>query len=652
MAIDEKLAGYEGALAGEPATHANEAGATQVPAASVPEMKSLLGIAVAAVVIGALYFAQDVLIPITLAVMLSFLLSPLVQGLQRSRVARAPAVIITVLLALGVIGMVGTLIASQAATLSADAPQYAQTIERKLQGIRSVAADRLGTVMRELGSSRPPVAAPRAIPSETGAVGPDRALIAPGSDVAETRPVLVEMAPPETSPFEVARTILAPIIGPLETLIIVLVVAIFVLLQKEDLRDRFIRLFGSGDLHRTTLAMDEAGERLSRYFLAQLAINTAFGIVIGLGLWAIGIPAAGLWGILAGLLRFVPYIGSFLAAVAPIALGAAIDPGWSLAIYAGLLFVVVEPLVGYVVEPLLYGHSTGLSPVSVIIAAVFWTWIWGPIGLIISTPLTLCLVVLGRHVKSLEVFDVLLGDRPALSNVETFYQRLLADNPDEALAQAETVLTDNELVDYYDEIAVPGLRLAVDDVARGTLGPDRCARMLRSMLSVIGDLEDFSKPSAGTQGIADTAALGTVACVAGRGPFDKAAAVMLAQLLDQRGIATRVISHRAASREAAGSLNLSDVAVVAVSSLELSGSPAHLRYLIRRLKARAPEAAIVVGPWPETEPVLTDADLQRTLGASEYAASLGAAVDRSLAHISSVRQGSPEGSPGSAEALG
>ena len=219
-------------------------------------------------------------------------------------------------------------------------------------------------------------------------------------------------------------------------------------------------------------------------------VNACFGVVIGVGLWLIGVPSAALWGVLAGLLRFVPYVGPLLAAVAPLTLAAAVDPGWWTTIYVALLFVIIEPLTGYVVEPLLYGHSTGLSPMSVIVAAVFWTWIWGPVGLILSTPLTLCLVVMGRHVKSLEFFDVLLGDRPALSEVNRFYQRTLANDPDEALDQAEKMLADRSLVDYYDSVVVPGLKLAAADEARGTISRQRAAEMTRSILAVIGDLEE------------------------------------------------------------------------------------------------------------------------------------------------------------------
>lgn len=626
----EDLAGYTDVSTGVRAPANAAGGAAQVAPVSVPEIRSLLSLAVAAVVVAALYFGQDVLIPITLAVLLSFVLSPLVDLLQRIGLWRAPAVILSVLAALGVMALVGTLIASQATSLTVNAPSYARTIESKVQGVRTFALDRLASVTREIGGRKAAdvVAPNRAVP---GAAPADAPVLTPG----ERRPVLVELAQPQTSPFVIARTILQPILGPLETTIIVLVVAIFVLLQKEDLRDRFIRLFGSTDLHRTTMAMDDAGDRLSRYFLSQLAVNTCFGIVITLGLWAIGIPSPAMWGILAGLLRFVPYIGSFLAAVAPIALAAAIDPGWTLVIWTALLFVIVEPLTGYVVEPLLYGHSTGLSPVSVIVAAVFWTWIWGPIGLILSTPLTLCLVVMGRHVKSLEFFDVLLGDRPALSAVESFYQRVLADNPDEALAQAEALLADRPLIDYYDGVILAGLKLAAEDEARGTIDRDRALRMSRTMLAVIDDLHDHVAVDPGRGALPDPVpySSGTVACIAGRGPFDEGVAAMLAQLLTHQQVNVRRIGHDAVSREAIGGLDLSAVSVLILSYIELAGTPAHLRYLIRRLRQRAPGVTVIVGLWPEGEEVLANPDIQRAVGADHYVGSLREAVEAATAAL-------------------
>ena len=269
---------------------------------------------------------------------------------------------------------------------------------------------------------------------------------------------------------------------------ITFVVLIFILLQREDLRDRMIRLFGSSDLHRTTAAMDDAARRLSRFYLTQLALNAAFGVWTSAGLWIIGVPSPVLWGILTALLRFVPYVGSFIAALLPIGLAAAVDPGWSMMLWTATLFIVSEPFMGHVVEPFVYGKSTGLSPFSVVVSAIFWTWLWGPIGLLIATPLTLCLVVLGRHVERLEFFDVLLGDRPALSPAENFYQRMLAGDPDEALEHAEQLLKERSLSSYYDEVALKGLQLAANDAARDVLAPAQIERIKEAIKGLVHDL--------------------------------------------------------------------------------------------------------------------------------------------------------------------
>jgi predicted PurR-regulated permease PerM len=634
MSDQEQLAGYDDvATDGTPAQPALET-PSSVPAASSPELRTLVGIAVGAIVVATLYIAQDVLIPITLAVILSFVLSPLVNVLGRIGLWRAPAVALSVLVALGAIGMLGTLIGSQAATLTADVPRYVEAVQSKVDRIQAFATTRAASITR-LVSGGKPAAAPVRVPAvRPRATNTDAAALPGGT---QEQPLVVELASPKSSVLAVARAVIEPVLGPLETTVVVLIVAIFILMQREDLRDRFIRLVGSADLHRTTLAMDDAGQRLSRYFVSQLAVNTCFGVVIGVGLFLLGVPSAALWGVLAALLRFVPYVGAMLAAVAPLTLAAAVDPGWWTTIYVALLFVIVEPLTGYVVEPLLYGHSTGLSPMSVIVAAVFWTWIWGPIGLILSTPLTLCLVVMGRHVKSLEFFDVLLGDRPALSEVNRFYQRTLANDPDEALDQAEKMLADRSLVDYYDSVVLPGLKLAAADEARGTISRQRAAEMTRSILAVISDLkEHVDATHTGTPNdrppLRDTST-GPVACVAGRGPFDDVVSAMLAQLLAQRGVAARRISHTSVSREMIAQLDLSSVSVIILSYLELEGTPAQLRYLIRRLRHRAAHAALIAGLWPEGEAVLTDAEAQKTLGGDRYVTSLREAIDAALAAL-------------------
>jgi len=603
-----------------------------VPAGS-PELRTLVAIIVGALVVAALHFAQDVLIPITLAVMLSFVLSPLVDVLGRIGLWRGAAVALSVIVALGAIGVIGTLLGSQATSLAADVPQYVEVVHAKVEGIQAFATTGAAFLTR-IFSGSPPSTATVAVPAVRPRGSKTDTAALPGG--TPQQPLVVEIAPPKSSVVAVARAIIEPVLGPLETTVIVLIVAIFILMQREDLRDRFIRLVGSADLHRTTMALDDAGQRLSRYFVSQLGVNTCFGVVIGLGLWLIGVPSAALWGVLAGLLRFVPYLGPLLAAVAPLTLAAAVDPGWWTTAYVALLFVIIEPLTGYVVEPLLYGHSTGLSPMSVIVAAVFWTWMWGPVGLILSTPLTLCLVVVGRHVKALEFFDVVLGDRPALSEVNRFYQRVLANDPDEALDQAEKTLADRSLVDYYDSVVLPALKLAAADEASGTISRQRAAEMTRSILAVISDLDahvDANHAASSTHEQIRETESGIVACVGGRGPFDDVVSAMLAQLLNQRGVVTRRIPHTFAGRETVAQLDLSAVKAITVSYLELADAPAHVRYLIRRLRQRAPHAALIVGLWPQGEAGGTDAQARKALGADRYVASLREGIDASLAAL-------------------
>ena len=635
MTDQEQLAGYDDDGTDRAPERRGLETPPSVPAASSPELRTLVAVAVGSIVVATLYIAQDVLIPITLAVMLSFVLSPLVNVLRRIGLWRAAAVALSVLVALGAIGLIGTLLGSQAAALAADVPHYVEAVQSKVERLQALATTRLASITRLL-SGGDPATAPVALPAVRPRGGKTEAAALPGGGTPQ-QPLVVELATPKSSVLTVARAVIEPVLGPLETTVIVLIVAVFILMQREDLRDRFIRLFGSTDLHRTTIAMDDAGQRLSRYFVSQLGVNTCFGVVIGVGLGLIGVPSAALWGVLAGLLRFVPYVGPLLAAVAPLTLAAAVDPGWWTTIYVALLFAIIEPLTGYVVEPLLYGHSTGLSPMSVIVAAVFWTWIWGPVGLILSTPLTLCLVVMGRHVKSLEFFDVLLGDRPALSEVNRFYQRTIANDPDEALDQAEKMLADRSLVDYYDSVVLPGLRLAAADEARGTISRQRATEMTRSILAVITDLEehvDAKHTGTSNQERIQGTATGLIACVAGRGPFDDVVSAMLAQLLAQRGVASRRIPHRSVSREMIAQLDLSAVKVITVSYLELGGAPAHLRYLIRRLRHRAPHAALIAGLWPQGDALLSEAQAQKALGGDRYVDSLREAIDASLAALS------------------
>jgi len=614
-----------------------------VPPAETPGLSGLLTLAVGVVIVAGLYLGRTVLIPITLAVLLSFLLAPLVNLLRRIHLGRVPSVLLAVVLALGIILAIGGLIGSQLADLAQQVPKYAQTIRSKMDTIQNFALARTNLVMHRLGQQLSPTPAPQPkAPAGT-----------------EQKPMPVEIHQPEPTPVELAERIIAPIVDPLSTTAIVLIVAVFVLLQREDLRDRLIRLFGSSDLHRTTVAMNDAARRLSRYFLTQLGINAAFGLITGCGLFLIGVPSPLLWGVLGTLLRFVPYIGAPLAAILPLALAAAVSPGWGMVLSTAGLYAVVEGVMGQVVEPLLYGHSTGLSPFSVVVSATFWTWLWGPIGLILSTPLTLCLVVLGRHVERLEFLDVLLGDRPALTPVESFYQRMLAGDPDEARDQAEILLRDRPLSSYYDEVALKGLQLAAVDAARGVLTEAQLERIKTSMQTLIDDLDEYDDQEPQVKGATDDPAAlsrseqdlpkhpppgkatpetlpeawrgnAPILCIAGRGPLDEAAASMLSQLLHKNGLKARVLRHAATSRGLVGSLNAEGVAMVCLCYLEITGTPSHLRYLLRRLRQRLPAAKLAVGLWPAEQTILTDDRLRAAVGADIYVSSLHETVEACL----------------------
>ena len=468
---------------------ANSPSPPHVDPPATPSYQTLTGLGVGVTVIAALYFGKDILLPITVAVLLSFVLSPLVGILRRLRIPRAVAVVFSVGLALAIIGGVGALLGSQIVEVAGDLPLYQTTIEKKVDVLRKATLGRIAEVASRF----------RGTLGQAGQISPPPASPA-GEQAArpEQTPVPVEVRQPPPDPVALATRILTPVLHPLAAAAIIFIVAIFILMQQDDLRDRVIRLFGSRDLHRTTLAMDDAARRLSRFFLIQLGINTTFGVIIAAGLYFIGLPSPLLWGIIAALMRFVPYIGSYVAAGVPILLAAAVDPSWSLTLWVAALFLVTEPIIGQLVEPMLYGRSTGLSPISVVISAIFWGWLWGPVGLILSTPLTLCLVVLGRHVKQLEFLNVLFGDRPALTRVENFYQRVLAGDPDEVQEHAEELLKEMSLSSYYDEVALKGLELAARDLARGVLTRPQVERIKEAVTTLVRELADYDDVDPGT----------------------------------------------------------------------------------------------------------------------------------------------------------
>jgi predicted PurR-regulated permease PerM len=575
---------------------------------------SLTTLLFAVVIVACVYIGREVLVPMTLAILMSFVLAPPVDFLQRWYVPRIVAVIGVVLLAFAGVFSLGGLMISQVNQLASDLPRYQSTLREKIQNLRGVAAgtgtlERASEVLQNLSREidRPSITGPSPAAPSALPMSPDR-------------PIPVEVRQPDPGALQTLAALIAPLIHPLATTGIVVIFIIFILIQKQDLRNRLVRLAGSRDLQRTTAAIDDAGQRLSRLFLAQLALNAGFGLVIGTGLWFIGVPSAPLWGMLAMILRFVPYIGPPISAIFPLVLAAAVGTGWSMVIWTGALFLVVETIVGNAVEPVVCGHSTGLSPIAIIASAIFWTWLWGPIGLILATPLSVCLVVLGRHVDRLKFLDVMLGDKPPLTPPELVYQRMLARDSVEAAEQAEDFLKEKPLLTYYEEVLVEALKLAQTDADRGFLDDDRMLRVRDAVAEIVDDLSAYKDKSGQVPALEADAktdaplahidsaeeSLGRtkevplnwrtgkpVLCIPGIGPLDEAFTLIVAQSIERQEIGVRAEQWDALSVSRVFSLDTDGVELVCLCYLA-SVTSAQIRYSVRRLRRKAPDAFILV----------------------------------------------------------
>ena len=654
------------------------------PSGDLPESGVVRGAAWTIVgmgVITTLYVGADLLIPIALALLLAFVLTPIVSLTKRTKIPRSVSVIFAVVLAFGVILGIGAIIAGQVGQLAGDLPKYQSTMREKIQSMRGWtfgsgtlerAADMLQNLGKELDAPEGGVTLrPGAKPEREGAKADE-----------PVAPTVVEVREPRQSSLQNLQSIVSPLVHPMATAGIIVIFVIFVLLEREDLRNRLMSLAGARDIPRTTAAIDEAARRLSRFFLTQLGLNAAFGLVIGIGLWIIGVPSPALWGIVAGVLRFVPYVGAFIAAVFPMALAAAVDPGWTMLIATGALFAIVEPIVGHVIEPLVYGRSAGLSPVAVVVSATFWTALWGPIGLVLATPLTVCLVVLGRHVESLGFLATLLGDRPALTPAQLFYQRMLARDPGEASEKAEEFLREKSLSSYYEEVALPGLLLAQRDVEGGILKAERLAILKASVAELVEDLSDHDdgdpsevsrttdpeavdaietaekaeeghkragwslpRPRFGAAAHAEPAAPkaldpSAVICIGARTPVDQAAALIVAQVLAKNGVPARLVE--------ADDPALAEAAPPVWCLVALDPSDAQLRLGVRRLKRSREEAGVVVARWRSDTPDWSAEAARRAVDkervatrADAVALSLGDAVELCRAAKAASAQLSP-----------
>ncbi len=552
---------------------------------SNPRNSTLLALVIVTVV---LYFARVVFIPVALAVLLTFLLAPLVIRLRRWHFARVPAVLCVVGLAFLVIGIMGALVTVQLGDLAGRLPEYQENIQKKVHSVRESSSgviNRLTSAVHDFSEELTPPVPRKNTPGEVP-------------------PVPVEIRRNAFSPLEAVSGILGSVINVLLTGSIVVVFVIFMLFQREDLRDRLIRLLGAGQINITTKALDDAARRLSRYLLAQLGLNVGFGVLAAGGLFLMGVPNPILWGALAVLLRYVPYLGIWIAAAMPAAISLATNPGWLEPIGVFVLYFGIDLLVINFLEPLVYGGSTGISPMAILVAAIFWTWLWGPIGLLLSTPLTVCVVVIGRYVPSLEFLSVLLGDQPVLTPEKRFYQRLLAMDSEEAADIAQTVLKENKSLErVYDEVVVPALVLAEEDRHRGTLDAARQQFIIENTRFIVEDLDEradeiLAAPNTPVH-VPPPFPLrnGTdrdvcVLAIAARDEADELGAIMLAQMLGRKGISTKPVAALLSSERLAIAAR-ERAPIICITAVPPSAY-LHARYMAKRLRQQFPEAKLIV----------------------------------------------------------
>jgi predicted PurR-regulated permease PerM len=557
-------------------------------------------------VVAALYFAREIFIPLALAILFSFLLAPLVNRLRQWHLGRAPSVLIVVLLAFTVVGLLGELMTNQMVELTHKLPEYQQNVRKKLQSVVGGGRGIIGQGIKSVEQLRQEIvpATPPASPSQSG---PE----------AGAKPVPVEVQNSSFSPLQLIRTVLSSLFSVMLTAFIVIVLVIFMLMEREDLRDRLVRMVGPGKLNMTTQFLDDASQRVSRYLLMQLIINVTYGIPIGLGLYFIGIPNPWLWGILTALLRYIPYAGVWIAASMPFALAVAVDPGWTKPWLVFGLYAVVEIAVANFAEPWLYGSSTGITPLAVLLSAIFWAWLWGPVGLLLSMPLTVCLASVGRYLPNFKFFNILLSDEPVLSPAARFYQRLLAMNQQDAMEVAEKFLDERSLLELYDAMVVPALVLAGQDHQCGILDEDKHNWILQNIHILVDDLshynDEIKRKNDGreAQPPHDHTAtpmpdLGAVppftVCLAAGEKADEIAAMMLVQVLEQKSISAKVLAAPVVPMGKLDMVNETKAGLVCISAV-LPSSLLPARQIYKRLSGEFPEIKIMVGLWGAKEEV-------------------------------------------------
>jgi len=557
---------------------------------SAEKLPSLIAVATFLLIIASLYWAQAVLIPVALAILLTFLLSPVAGALERIALGRLPSVILIVVVTFSLLGGIGWIVALQFESLANELPTYRKNIRQKIADIRDAGK---GGALEKVQKTADDV-------KEEFQKNNDPARV-------QEKPREVVVKAEESSTFWPIPLALGPMVERFAGAGLVIVLVVFMLIQREDLRNRLIRLVGYGRLTFTTRALEEAGQRISRYLLMQTIINSSFGLAVGLALYLIGVPYAMLWGFFAAVLRFIPYVGPFAAAIMPGALSLAVFEGWLWPILVVGIFVALELICNMVLEPLLYAESAGVSEVGLLVAVAFWTWLWGPVGLVLATPLTVCVVVLGKYVPRMDFIGVLISDQPAMESNISYYQRLLAMDQAEAAEIVEEHLKTHPQEQLFDGVLIPALNYTRRDRELGRLTEDGEQFVFRATREILEDLNSL-KPQSSSE-LSDSAKTTTtngnslvilpkvpiLGCPA-QDEADELALLMFRQLLDSSRYEVEIISDAMVTAEVVARIGEKGPAMICIAALP-PGGLAQTRYLCKRLRARFPNLKIVVGRW-------------------------------------------------------
>jgi predicted PurR-regulated permease PerM len=546
-------------------------------------------------VIAVLYFARDILVPLAFAIILSLILSPAVGSLQRLRIRRFSATLLVMVVSVSIACGVGYVISNELLQVANDLPGYRENIDNKIKSLRTPGRGALGRAAQSVKEIGKELSAPAEGPIE--AVARTR----PGQ-IASSNPLAVRIVEAPGNELLYVRDVAQPFLGPLAKLGIVLIFTVFLLVEETDLRNRIFRLAGLNRLNVMTLAVEDGTRRVSRYLVLQLLVNLGFGALCGIGLYAIGVPYAALWGAVAALLRIVPYVGSVAAGAMPLLLSLAVFEGWRAPLLVFALFATLELITANLLEPWLYGTHTGISSLALLLTTVFWAALWGPAGLILSTPLTVCVVVLGRHIPHLSFLHILLGDQPVLTPDAHLYQRLLAMDDQEARTVAEQYQREHSLPELYDAVIIPALTLAEQDRHKGALDLDREEFLFQALREMIADFSEQTEtteqpgnepPAPEIFGLVSG---GRIFSLPAHDEADEIAAAMLAQLLEQAGYATIALPLGASFQTTLALIEPTQNDIFCISAVPPFAF-SQARTLSRELRVKFPGVKVVIGVW-------------------------------------------------------